>query len=99
MKILLYLMFAAILVVVCFWAYAQDYKTRTAMKQLKALEYEIAKTKEQIRTYKNEWDYLNNPSRLRELVDNHLGTLRLNAITPEHYVTVQEITNKAGQDE
>lgn len=69
MRIVLHLS-AVVLVGVCaIWAYRVNYATQDAANRVAALRREIAAERDAIAMQKAEWAYLNQPDRLRALVD------------------------------
>jgi hypothetical protein len=85
MRLLLHLS-AAVLVVVCAtWAYRVNYATQEAMNRVADLREEIAGEREAIAVLNAEWEYLNRPDRLRELVKRNEAALGLTELTPEQF--------------
>lgn len=60
-----------------FWAYRENYRTQEALSQMTQIQREIAGLREQLGVLRAEWSYLNNPARLRELVDLNFERLQL----------------------
>jgi hypothetical protein len=68
------------------------YKVQTQEQRLSELKRNIAEAQESIHVLKAEWDYLNNPSRLRVQAERHLGlhSLKLNQITTIASIPMKE---------
>lgn len=85
MKLVLYLS-AAVMVVVCAtWAYRVNYATQEAIKRVTELRGEIAAEREAIAVLVAEWEYLNRPDRLMQLVTANAAALGLEELTPSQF--------------
>jgi len=65
-----------------FWAYREHYDTRLVLREVSALNRQIASLREALSLQRAEWAYLNRPDRLRELSAlnyDRLGLLPLDA--------------------
>ena len=51
------------------WAYKINYESRAASQRVKGLEKSILSAKKESKILKAEWAHLNNPDRLRKLVE------------------------------
>ncbi len=85
MRTLFYIVCSAFIIGLAYWAYKENYKTQTALREVKELQQEIAKQKEAIAVLNAEWAYLNRPDRLRELVDLNFEALGLIPLAPSHF--------------
>ena len=84
------------IVIVCtfslgLWAYKINYESRAAVQRVKDLEKSILSASKQIKILKAEWAYLNNPERLRKLVEYYFLELRLTPIDPDDFISFSEI--------
>lgn len=64
------------------WAYRENYATQEALRDVAALQDEIALLREALVVQRAEWAYLNRPDRLRDLVTlnyDRLGLLPMEA--------------------
>ncbi|MDC3107866.1 cell division protein FtsL [Paracoccaceae bacterium] len=73
------------------WAYKINYDSRAASQRVKGLEKSILSAKKEIKILKAEWAHLNNPDRLRKLVEYYFLELRLTPINPDDFISFSEI--------
>ncbi|WP_413206171.1 hypothetical protein [Rhodospirillum sp. A1_3_36] len=67
------------------------YEVEDREEELLALRHEIRETSESIHVLRAEWSYLNDPTRLERLADEHLG---LAPIKPEQFTTIAQLTDR-----
>ena len=68
-----------------FWAYRENYATQAALREVVALQDEIAGLRESLSVERAEWAYLNRPSRLRELATLNFDRLLLLPMEPSQF--------------
>jgi hypothetical protein len=85
MRPLLYILSFACVLGLAFWAYRENYATQHQLKQVAALQDEIATLREEIGLQRAEWAYLNRPDRLRELATVNFDRLGLLPMEPEQF--------------
>ncbi len=85
MRSLFFIVCATFVVGLAYWAYTENYKTQAALKEVRALQKQIAHEKETIAVLNAEWAYLNRPDRLRDLVDLNFEDLKLIPLAPSHF--------------
>ena len=85
MRPVLYLMSFLMVLGSAFWAYRENYATQHQLKEIAALQDEIAKLHEGITLQRAEWAYLNRPARLRELATINFDRLGLLPMEPEQF--------------
>ena len=68
-----------------FWAYRENYATQGKLKEIAALQDEIATLRESIALQRAEWAYLNRPDRLRDLATINFDRLGLLPMEPQHF--------------
>tara|TARA_B100000963_G_C22252252_1_gene504747 strand:+ start:260 stop:613 length:354 start_codon:yes stop_codon:yes gene_type:complete len=73
------------------WAYKINYDSRAASQRVKGLEKSILSAKKESKILKAEWAHLNNPDRLRKLVEYYFLELRLTPINPDDFISFSEI--------
>lgn len=82
MRPLLYLLSFLAVMGLAFWAYRENYATQHQLKQMAAVQDEIASLRDEISMQKAEWAYLNRPDRLRDLATINFDRLGLMPIQP-----------------
>ena len=68
-----------------FWAYRENYATQAALREVVALQDEIAGLRESLSVERAEWAYLNRPARLRELAALNFDRLLLLPMEPSQF--------------
>jgi len=91
MRWMLYLSSGLMVISLAYWAYSQNYRTQTALKEAEELQLEIAMLRERLAVLRAEWAYLNRPDRLRQLADMNFERLSLIPLTPGHFGRVDQI--------
>ena len=77
MRPVLYVLTFLALIALGFWAYRENYATQAALKQVQALQSQIANLREALSVQRAEWAYLNRPDRLRDLTTLNYDRLGL----------------------
>ncbi|WBU53714.1 cell division protein FtsL [Paracoccus sp. SCSIO 75233] len=91
MRPVLYLLVAMIVMSLAFWAYRENYRTQDALNEMEAVQQEIASLREELLVLSAEWNYLNRPERLRELLQLNADRLGLAPITSDQFVGSSKI--------
>ena len=89
-----FLLFATVLVGTFglgLWAYKINYESRAAHQRVKELENSIRSAYREVKILNAEWAHLNNPDRLRKLVEYYFFELRLNPINPDDFISFSEV--------
>jgi len=73
------------------WAYKINYESRAASERVKGLENSILGAEKEFKILKAEWAHLNNPVRLRKLVEYYFLELRLNPINPDDFISFSDL--------
>ena len=87
-------LFAALIVITFslgLWAYKINYESRAANERVKELEKSIRSTNSEVKILNAEWAHLNNPDRLRKLIEYYFLELRLNPINPDDFISFSEV--------
>jgi len=91
MRTILYLASALAVIALAFWAYRENYRTQTALREAARIQTEIAAARERLSVLRAEWAYLNRPDRLRDLVDLNFDRLGLVPLRPESFGRVDQV--------
>lgn len=74
-----------------FWAYRENYRTQSALKDAARMTREITELREAIAVQRAEWAYLNRPDRLTDLVAANFDRLGLLPMVPEQFAEVRRL--------
>lgn len=91
MRPLLYVLSFIAVLASAFWAYRENYATQNKLKEIAALQDEIAGLRESISLQRAEWAYLNRPDRLRELATINFDRLGLLPLEPSQFVAASDV--------
>lgn len=91
MRPLLYVLTAMSLMSLAFWAYRENYTTQESIREVAALQDEIADLREALALQKAEWAYLNRPERLRDLAVLNFDALGLLPLEPGQFGRVDQV--------
>lgn len=91
MRPLLYVLSFIAVLGLGFWAYRENYTTQGALREVAALQDEIAGLQESLAIQRAEWAYLNRPDRLRELVTVNFDRLGLMPMEPHQFGATAQI--------
>ena len=80
-----------ILMGLAFWAYRENYQTQQALREMDALQREIADLRDALAVQRAEWAYLNRPERLRDLVTMNFDRLPLLPLDPGQFQPVDRV--------
>jgi hypothetical protein len=86
------LVFTALsLMALAFWAYRENYQTQAALREMRALQAEVAHLRAALTLQKAEWAYLNRPDRLRDLVALNFERVPLLPLEPGQFRAVADV--------
>ena len=91
MRGLLYVMAALAVMALAFWAYQENYKTQSAIAEVRQLHREIGTAHERLNMLHAEWAYLNRPDRLADLANLNFDRLGLMPLMPDAFGRVDQI--------
>lgn len=91
MRLIFYLVSAAAVMLLAFWAYHENYRTQQALDAAETLQRDIARLTEELEVLRDEWAYLNRPERLRELAEINFDRLGLMPLRAEQFGRVDEV--------
>ncbi len=74
-----------------FWAYQENYRTRQALADARAIQAEIGRLQERRVVLRAEWAWLNRPERLRDLAELNYEKLGLGPMEPEHFGSLDQV--------
>jgi hypothetical protein len=91
MRTILYLASALAVIALAFWAYRENYRTQTALREVTRIQTQIAAARERVSVLRAEWAYLNRPDRLRDLADLNFERLGLWPMGGEQFGRVDQV--------
>ena len=91
MRPVLYVLTFLGLIALGFWAYRENYATQASLREVRALQSEIANLREALSVQRAEWAYLNRPDRLRELASINFDRLGLMPMEPGQFGTAAQV--------
>lgn len=97
MRPVLYVLSFLALIALGFWAYRENYATQASLREVRALQREIADLREGLSVQRAEWAYLNRPDRLRDLVGLNFDKLLLLPMEPQQFGTPSQVAYPAPQ--
>lgn len=74
-----------------FWAYQENYKTQTALREARELRLEVGTAHERLTVLRAEWAYLNRPDRLRALAEMNFNRLALHPMNPDSFGHMNQV--------
>jgi hypothetical protein len=91
MRGFIYVLTAATVIGLAFWAYRETHLTQQAEAEMRGLQREIIALREALDVQRAEWAYLNRPSRLRELAEINFDRLGLLPFVPEQFGEIEQV--------
>jgi hypothetical protein len=91
MRPLLYVLSFLAVLGLGFWAYRENYTTQSALREVAALQDEIASLQEALSIQRAEWAYLNRPDRLRDLAVLNFDRLGLMPMEPHQFGRIADV--------
>lgn len=73
------------------WAYRENFRTHSALREVAALQTEIGRLSERRAVLAAEWAWLTRPERLRDLAELNYQRLELLPLLPSQFARVDEV--------
>jgi hypothetical protein len=91
MRPLFYVLSSLAVVLLAAWAYQENFRTQTALRNVEALQLEIGRLRERRAVLAAEWAWLTRPERLRELSELNYDRLGLLSLLPTQFARIDEV--------
>lgn len=91
MRGILFVLAGLMVMVVAFWSYQENYKTRDTLSEVRRLNAEIGANHERLGMLRAEWAYLNRPDRLSDLAELNFERLGLLPLMPNAFGRVDQV--------
>lgn len=91
MRPLFYILSSLAVVLLAAWAYQENFRTQTALRQAESLQREIGRLRERRAILAAEWAWLTRPDRLRDLSDLNYDRLGLMPLLPAQFARIDEV--------
>jgi hypothetical protein len=91
MRNMLYALSFLAVIGLAFWAYRENYATRTSLRTVNDLQTEISGLQKALLFQRAEWAYLNRPDRLRELATINFDRLGLFPLEPSQFGQIGQV--------
>ena len=91
MRSLLNIFCFASVMVIAFWAYQENIKTKKEVKKTEDLQKAIGHARSRLAILRAEWAYQNRPNRLQDLANLNYENLQLLPLRASHFGNVDEI--------
>lgn len=91
MRGLMYVLTVVGVIGLAFWAYRENYTTKTALDQAEDIQIQIGEARNRLAVLRAEWAYLNRPDRLRDLADLNFESLQLLPLRPDQFGRIEQV--------
>jgi len=91
MRPVLYVASFLAVMLLAFWAYRENYTTQNMLKDVSALNREIANMRATLAIQNAEWAYQNRPERLQQLVNANFDRLQLLPMAAAQFGTPEQV--------
>lgn len=91
MRPLFYALSMLVVILLAAWAYKENFRTQTAIRNVESLRMEIASLRERRSVLAAEWAWLTRPERLRDLSEVNFGQLQLMPLLSTQFARVDEV--------
>jgi hypothetical protein len=91
MRPLFYVLTTLCVILLAAWAYKENFRTQTALREVESLQREIGALRERRAVLAAEWAWLSRPERLRDLSELNFDRLGLLPLRPTQFARVDEV--------
>jgi hypothetical protein len=91
MRPLFYIVSTLVVIMLAAWAYKENFRTQTAIRNAESLQQEIGRLRERRAVLAAEWAWLTRPDRLRDLAELNYDRLGLLPLLPTQFARVDQI--------
>lgn len=91
MRPLFYVLSTLAVILLAAWAYQENFRTQTALREVEALQREIGQLRERRTVLAAEWAWLTRPDRLRDLSELNFDRLGLLPLLPSQFARIDEV--------
>ena len=91
MRPLFYVLSSLAVILLAAWAYQENFRTQSALKEVEALQRDIGGLRERRAVLAAEWAWLTRPDRLRDLAQLNFDRLGLLPLRPSQFARVDEV--------
>ncbi len=92
MRGILYVLSTLAVIGLAFWTYQENYRTQSALRDLRGVNAQIGAAHARINVLNAEWAYLNRPDRLRDLAMLNFDRLGLIPLPPSAFNSVDHVS-------
>lgn len=91
MRPLFYILSSLVVILLAAWAYQENFRTQTALREVDSLQREIVRLRERRAVLAAEWAWLTRPDRLRDLANLNYDRLGLMPLLPTQFARIDEV--------
>ena len=91
MRPLFYIVSVLLVMLLGAWAYQENVRTQTALREVESLQREIGRLRERRAVLAAEWAWLTRPERLRDLTELNFARLGLMPLLPTQFARIDEV--------
>ena len=91
MKPLVYVASALSVMALAVWAYGENFRTQSALREVEHLQRQIGILRERRAVLAAEWAWLSRPERLRDLAEMNYDRLGLLPLRPDQFGRIDEV--------
>ena len=91
MRPLVYVISVLCVMALAAWAYRENFRTQSALREVELLQAQIGMLREQRSVLSAEWAWLNRPDRLHDLAELNFDRLGLLPLRAEQFARIDEL--------